>query len=219
MTEVMTHRQRVFRRCTIAKNLLYALGLVGSVSLTNLAVNFYYDYANKSSTVAEGEIIKSSEEYLSAKKDFNPKNAQAEVPERFLYAFNGISHNYIRGIHDCDDMGQEFKDVLVRGRVPKDRIRQVHGISINENIGHWWEEVLTNRNNKDEWRAFDLSGKRFNYPHVLMTGDYKILGFYSSDFVYNVDGGYSKIGDQWNSAGNCWTNVNDESMANSDPKE
>lgn len=106
---------------------------------------------------------------------------EAIETEREVYKeFLKISENYIEGKHDCDDMAQEFRDVLVSNGFPTKDIRLVFASSRKENVGHMWLEMKRG----NQWLAYDVTIRLYSISREKMLEYYDVKNYFPGDHVY-----------------------------------
>lgn len=197
MTVKMSNIKKIFRNNFFN----HAIGFVMAFSGTHLAIEHAPNW---------GRELR----YVILESRYDLSESSKKLPYEF-WAFVGISQNYDIGRHNCKHMAQEVRDVFSSRGIPPESLRLVHAVRRDDSSrGHMWLEVKLS----DEWRAFDPSYKRFDYPKELADRDFRVIKYYPGDFVYldkrdysnPKSQGYKKRGDQWNSAGQCWVNPWDD---------
>ncbi len=120
-------------------------------------------------------------------------------------AFDHIRMDYRRGLHDCDDMAQEFRDYLRTWGISYERMRLVELESRAFFLRcvfvgrHMWLEVLE----EGCWNVYDPAGNVFGKPVHEAIKNYSVVKIYRGDEVYTEPSGeyfmksYREIGDRF----------------------
>lgn len=111
----------------------------------------------------------------------NGYTKEAIEAEREIYReFMRISEDYIEYRHDCDDMSQEFRDVLVgKGALTND-IRLAYAKNKENHDGHMWLE----RKDAGVWLAYDASNRLYAVSPDTLRETYNVEKYFKGDEVY-----------------------------------
>ena len=125
--------------------------------------------------------VNTSQTYSHGSIETKLELKEAIETERKVYnEFKSISSNYIERIHDCNDMSNEFRDVLVNNGFKTDDIRMVFAKRKVDKTGHMWVELKRG----NAWLAYDPAGKLYSVGREILTDDYNVEKHFPGDYIY-----------------------------------
>ncbi len=101
--------------------------------------------------------------------------------ERAVYKeFIKIGKDYREYLHDCDDMSQEFRDVLVNNDYKEKDIRLAYAKDKKDNEGHMWVEMKS----ADVWLAYDPTIALYAADPKKILKQYRVEKYFPGNYVY-----------------------------------